>query len=119
MTDSFKEREKAFEAKYHMDQDIQFKVQARRNKLFGLWAAEELGMAGGGAEAYAREVVETNLDEVGDGDIIRKVMADFEEKELEMTPGRLEIKLGRFMEEAKTQVMGEIEAGRQDLSHEP
>ena len=50
---TFSDREKAFEDKYKHDQELQFKVEARRNKLLGLWAAELMGLAGADAQAYA------------------------------------------------------------------
>ena len=54
---TFNEREKAFEKKYEHDQDLQFKVNARKNKLLGLWAAGLMGKSGADAEAYAKDVV--------------------------------------------------------------
>lgn len=119
MSDSLKEREKAFEAKYHLDQEVQFRVQARRNKLFGLWIADMLGMAGGGAETYAKEMVRVNLEEVGDADILRKAMADLDEQEVDMTEGRLKMHLEKLMAQARTEVMDEVSQGKQAISHEP
>ncbi len=73
---TFDNREKGFEAKYKHDQETQFKVNARRNKLLGLWAAEKLGLDGAAAEAYAKEVVVADFDEPGDEDVFRKVWGD-------------------------------------------
>ena len=117
-TDSFKQREQAYEAKYHMDQEINFKIVARRNKLLGLWAAEEMGMAGGGAETYAHEVVEAEMPK-GDASVIEKVMADLDNAEVDMTEGRLQIKMNKFAEEAKEQILAEIASGKQTLSTDP
>ena len=78
------DREKAFEAKFQKDQELQFKVNARRNKLLGLWAAEKMEMSGGDAEAYAKEVVAADFDEPGEDDVVRKVLADLEGKGLEI-----------------------------------
>lgn len=69
------DREKAFENKYAHDQDMKFRIVARRNKLLGLWAAELLGKAD--AAAYASEVVASDFEEAGDEDVVRKVAADF------------------------------------------
>ena len=55
---TFDEREKDFEARFKHDQELQFKVKARRNRLLGLWAAERMGLSGDAAQAYAKEVVE-------------------------------------------------------------
>jgi hypothetical protein len=69
------DREKAFENKYAHDQDMKFRIVARRNKLLGLWAAELLGKAD--AAAYASEVVASDFEEAGDEDVVRKVAGDF------------------------------------------
>ncbi len=111
MSDAFNEREKGFEAKFRLDQELEFKIDARRNKLFGLWAAEAMGMAGGGAEAYARSVVAADLEEKGDDDVIRKVFRDLQQHEVDITEGRLRIKLEKFHAEARRQIMSEIESG--------
>ncbi|MEL6662122.1 MAG: DUF1476 domain-containing protein [Pseudomonadota bacterium] len=78
MSNSFDDRERAEEAKYALDQETQFKVMARRNKLLGLWAADLLGKDGAAAEAYAKEVVLSDLEEAGDEDVFRKVRGDFD-----------------------------------------
>jgi hypothetical protein len=77
MTDVFDEREKAFEAKYKLEEEKRFKAEARRNKLLGLWAAKRMGMKTADHEAYAAEVVRIDLTEPGVGDVVRKVAKDF------------------------------------------
>ncbi len=77
---SFDNRENAFENKFAHDAETQFKIDARRNKLLGLWAAELLGKSGEEAAAYAVEVVKSDFEEAGDEDVIRKVVADLEGK---------------------------------------
>ena len=77
---SFNEREKGYEAKFKQDQEFQFKATARRNKLLGLWAAEKLGLSGGDADAYAKEVVVADFEEPGDEDVVRKVAGDLDGK---------------------------------------
>jgi hypothetical protein len=74
------DREKAFEQKFKMDQDLQFKVNSRAVKALGLWAAEKLGMSGDDADCYADTVVDADFDEPGFEDVYRKVMADFDAK---------------------------------------
>lgn len=76
----FDDRERAEEAKFSLDQQSLFKAQARRDKLLGLWAADLLGYAGEEADAYAKSVVISDLEEPGDEDVIRKVLADFDAK---------------------------------------
>ncbi|MCY4461385.1 MAG: DUF1476 domain-containing protein [Albidovulum sp.] len=84
--ESFKDRQDAFEKKFARDEELQFKVQARGNKLVGLWAAELLGKSGPEADAYAREVIMSDLEEVGLEDVYRKLAADLgtlaDEKEI-------------------------------------
>lgn len=110
MADAFHDREQAFEAKFKLDEELEFRARARRNKLLGLWAAEAMGMAGGGAEAYARQVVAVDLEEPGDEDVIRKVMKDLSEHDVDMTEGRLRIKLEKMLQAAREQIMKETEA---------
>ena len=104
---TFNDREKAFEDKYKHDQELQFKVEARRNKLLGLWAAELMGLAGADAQAYAKEVVASDFEEPGDADVVRKVLGDLEAKGQEMTEHRLRKKMDELLLEAKQQVMSE------------
>ena len=104
---SFNEREKAFENKYKHDQELQFKVEVRRNKLLGLWAAELLGLSGADAEAYAKEVIASDFDEPGDDDVLRKVLADFETNSADMSAHRLRKKMDELTELAKQQLMDE------------
>ncbi|CAA0098897.1 Uncharacterised protein [Starkeya nomas] len=92
---TFDDREDAFEAKYAHDQSLRFKALARRNKALGLWAAEKLGLAGAEAEAYARSVVEADLEEAGDEDVYRKLKTDFDAKGLDVSEHRIR----RTMEE--------------------
>lgn len=73
---TFDERENAYEAKFAHDEEMQFKANARRNKLVGLWAAEILGKSGDDAEAYAIEVVKSDFEEAGHDDVVRKVTGD-------------------------------------------
>ncbi|MDF2813788.1 MAG: hypothetical protein K0S56_4819 [Microvirga sp.] len=76
----FDERKDAFEKKFAHDEELRFKATARRNKLFGLWAAEQLGKSGTDADAYAKSVVLADFEEAGDADVLRKVQADLSRK---------------------------------------
>ena len=102
---SFDEREKAFENKYARDEELQFKVIARRNKLLGLWAAEQLGKDGADAEAYAKEVVVADFDEPGDDDVKRKVLADLEAAGIEISGEEVRAQMNRLLADAKQQLM--------------
>lgn len=73
---TFDDRERAFETKFAHDEEMKFRVNARRMKLLGLWAAELMGKTGAEAQAYAIEVVKSDFEEAGHEDVVRKVAAD-------------------------------------------
>lgn len=101
---AFDERENAFESKYAHDAEMQFKADARRNKLLGLWAAELLGKTGDDASAYATEVVKSDFEEAGHEDVYRKISGDLGDKVDEAT---IRAKMAELMVEAKAQLMDE------------
>jgi hypothetical protein len=101
----FDEREKDFEARFKHDQELAFKVTARRNKLLGLWAAQHLGLAGAAADAYAAEVVSADFARPGDSDVIEKVAADFAAKGVALGAPAIADELQRCFATAKLQVM--------------
>jgi len=72
----FDDRERAFEAKYARDEEMQFRVIARRNRLLGEWAARRMGLSEAETESYAKDVVRSDFEEAGEHDVIRKVMGD-------------------------------------------
>jgi hypothetical protein len=102
---SFDDRENAFESKFAHDADMQFRAEARRNKLLGLWAAELLGKSGDDAAEYAASVVAADFEEAGSDDVVRKVAADLGSKASE---DEIRAKLTALMGEAKSQLMSEI-----------
>ena len=108
MSDTFQNREKSFEAKFKLDEEQQFKAEARRNKLLGLWAAEKMGISGADADAYAKEVISSDMEEPGPEDVIRKVMADFTAKGVAMTDDELRGQLNRCMGQASEQIRSEF-----------
>ena len=73
---TFDDREKAFERKFEHDQELQFKANARRNKLLGLWAAGLMGKTGDEAESYAREIVAADFEKPGHDDVIERLVKD-------------------------------------------
>ena len=101
---TFDDRKNAFEAKFAHDEEMQFKVVARRNKLLGLWAAELLGKSGADADAYAVEVVKSDFEEAGHDDVVRKVTGDLGNKADEAT---IRSKMDELLSMAKSQVMSE------------
>ncbi|MBT8457794.1 MAG: DUF1476 domain-containing protein [Rhodobacteraceae bacterium] len=102
---TFDEREHAFENKFAHDAEMQFKAEARRNKLLGLWAAGLMGMDGSAAEAYAKEVVKADFQEAGHEDVYRKLAGDLGEKADEAT---IRAKIAELMAVAKAQLLDEI-----------
>ena len=72
----FDDRERAFEAKFARDEEMQFRVIARRNRLLGEWAARQMGLTEAEAESYAKDVIRSDFEEAGEHDVIRKVLGD-------------------------------------------
>ena len=101
---SFDDRENAFENKFAHDAQMQFKAEARRNKLIGLWAAGLLGKSGDEAEAYAKEVIKSDFEEAGDEDVLRKLAGDLGDAADEAT---IRAKMTEMMAEAKAQLLNE------------
>jgi len=102
---TFDDRENAFEAKFAHDAEMQFKAEARRNKLLGLWAADLMGKSGDDAEDYAKEVVRADFEEAGDEDVYRKVAGDLGDNADEAT---IRAKMTELMATAKSQLIAEI-----------
>ncbi len=102
---SFDDRERAEEARYALDQQTQMRVTARRNKLLGLWAAGLMGVSGDQAETYAKSVVVADLEEAGDGDIIRKVLGDLKAAGITRTEADLKAELARLLPVAREEIL--------------
>jgi len=101
---TFDERENAFEAKFAHDEEMQFKAQARCNKLLGLWAAEKLGKSGTEADDYAKTVVIADFEEAGHEDVVRKVSGDLGSLS---SDDEIRAKMAELLPEAKAQVLSE------------
>lgn len=104
---TFDGRKQAEEAKYTHDQEFRFKVNARRNKLLGLWAAELMGIDGPEADAYAKEVVQSDFERPGDSDVLEKVLGDLTSRNIDMDERRVRKQMDRLLEEAQAQVTSE------------
>ncbi len=102
---TFDDRENAFENKYAHDAEMQFKAEARRNKLLGLWAAELMGKSGDAAAEYAKGVVKADFEEAGHEDVVRKVSGDLGDK---ASDDEIRAKMAELMVVAKTQIMDEV-----------
>jgi hypothetical protein len=103
----FKKRKQAAENRFKHDQEIEFKIGVRRNKLLGLWAAELLGISGDAAESYAKEVIESDFDRPGDEDVLEKVLKDLTDKGLDVSSSKLRKEMDRLMDVARAQVKSE------------
>ncbi|PKQ07679.1 MAG: DUF1476 domain-containing protein [Alphaproteobacteria bacterium HGW-Alphaproteobacteria-11] len=101
---TFDKRQDGFEKKFAHDEELRFKANARRNKLLGLWAAGLLGKSGADAEAYAHDVVTSDLKEAGDQDVFDKVRADFDAAGVEQSDHQLRRTMDELMEEAIRQL---------------
>ena len=105
MDDPFKERKKKYEEKWAHDEELRFKIGARRNKLLGLWAAAELGMTGAAADDYASAVVAADLQ--GGDSMLRKLRADFDAAKLAHSDHVIERRMEELLADAAEQIMHE------------
>ena len=106
---SFDDRKRGEEARYAMDEATEFKVMARRNKLLGLWIAEQMDLIGDDADAYAKTVVLADLEEPGDEDVFRKVQADIASKSLNISDDLLRERMAELIPVARDQITGEAD----------
>jgi hypothetical protein len=102
---TFDDRERAFETKYARDQDMQFRIVARRNKLLGQWAAGLMGLSEAEAASYASDVVRADFEEAGDEDVIRKVLGDLTSAGVECDEAKIRQALEHKTVEARRQLM--------------
>ncbi|MDE1148782.1 MAG: DUF1476 domain-containing protein [Azospirillaceae bacterium] len=102
---TFDDREQAFEAKFKHDEELLFRIYARRARLVGQWAAEHLGLEGEAADAYAREMVSEDLKEPGHKDILVRIEADFSAKGVDISAHRIEKEIEHTLEVARQQIM--------------
>ena len=103
----FDQRKEGFEKKFAHDAELQFKANARRNKLLGLWAAELMGLSGDAADAYAMEVVKSDFEEAGDEDVFRKVRADFDAKNIDQSDHQIRRTMDELLVTAAEQIQNE------------
>jgi hypothetical protein len=107
MTNGFDDRKKAEEERFAHDEELRFKAEARRNYKLGLWVAELIGLTGAAAEDYAKTVIMADLEEPGDDDVVRKVMADLKAKGVDVSEHRVRNRMAQLMEEAKQEILRE------------
>ena len=102
---TFDDRENAFEAKFAHDEEMAFRVTARRNKLTGLWAAAKMGLTPEETDSYAKSVVQADFEEVGDEDVVRKLMGDLTSAGVETNDEEIRKALTDFTVAARRQLM--------------
>ena len=102
---TFDDRESAFETKFSRDEEMSFRVTARRNKLVGQWAAEAMKLTPEEADAYAKSVVQADFEEGGDDDVVRKLIADLGQAGIETDEAIVRQALAERMIEARRQLM--------------
>ncbi|WP_340151721.1 DUF1476 domain-containing protein [uncultured Sneathiella sp.] len=100
----FDDRKRGQEGKFAHDQEMEFKVMVRRNKLLGIWVAELLGKTGADAEAYAKEVIISDMEEKGDEDVFRKVRGDLDAANVEMSDHRIRRQMEELLASAREQI---------------
>lgn len=104
----FDDRERAEEAKFARDEEMLFRVHARRNRLLGVWAAERMGLDAAETEAYAKSVVQADFEEAGDEDVIRKLLGDIVSSGVEVDESEIRNAMDAKAIEARRQLMGEV-----------
>lgn len=105
---AFEDREKAFEAKFQLDEELVFKVNARRDKLLGLWAAAKMGLTGQQAEIYARSVVYSDLADSRHDAMIAKLKADLDKAGAFFTPAELRAEMDKLIVRARDEIATEL-----------
>ena len=105
---SFSDKERAEEAKYAHNEEMQFRVAARRNRLLGGWAAEKMGLTAAEADAYGKEVIQADFEEAGDEDVIRKVLGDLTAAGIEVDEAEIRSALEAKAIEARRSLMGGV-----------
>lgn len=103
---TFDQRERGFEAKFSLDQELDFRVQVRLRRLMGLWAAEKMGLEGQEAEDYAQEVVHADVEDPEDHDVVSKLLIDFGKREIDVTVSEVRKELERLLPRVRDEVLG-------------
>jgi hypothetical protein len=105
---TFDDREQAFENKFAHEQEMAFRVTARRNRLLGVWAAELMKLTPEETDAYAKAVVQSDFEEAGDEDMIRKLYGDLVSANVDVDEAKIRSMLDEKLIEARRQLMGSM-----------
>jgi len=103
----FDDRERAFETKFAHDEQMNFRIVARRNRLLGEWAARKMGLSEEETASYAKDVVRADFEEAGDEDVVRKVLGDLTAAGVEIGDDEIREALAHKLVEAKRQIIQE------------
>ena len=101
----FDDRERAFEAKFADDEEMKFRIIARRNKLLGQWAARRMGLTEAETESYGTDVVRSDFEETGDDVVVRKILGDLTAAGVECDEGAVTEALRNKEIEARRQII--------------
>jgi hypothetical protein len=101
----FDDRERAFESKFARDEEMKFRIIARRNRLLGEWAARQMGLSDAETESYAKDVVRADFEEAGDHDVVRKVLGDLTAAGIEVDESKIVDALRNKEVEARRQII--------------
>ena len=101
----FNDRERAFETKFAHDEEMKFRVLARRNRLLGEWAARKMGLSEVEGQSYAKDVVRADFEEAGEEDVIRKVLGDLTSAGIDTSDTEIRQTLEHKTAEAKRQLI--------------
>ena len=102
---TFDDRKDAFETKFARDEEMAFRVTARRNRLVGAWAAQQMKLTPEEADAYGKAVVQADFEEAGDGDVVRKLVGDLLAAGVDIDEAAVRRALDEQMVEARRQLM--------------
>lgn len=105
---TFQDKERAEEAKFAHDEEMLFRIHARRNRLLGAWAAEQMGLSAAEADAYSKAVVQADFEEAGDEDVVRKLLGDLVSAGVETDEARIRAALAAKQIEARRALIGEV-----------
>ena len=103
----FDDREKAFENQFAREEELQFRITARRNRLLGEWAADKMGLTPEERDSYAKSVVQADFEESGDEDVVRKVLGDVTSAGADIDEAAVRAAMGELAVEARRQFIGE------------
>lgn len=107
---TFDDRERSFEKKFALDEELKFRSEQRRNRLLGEWAAAKLGITGQGVEDYVKALRKADLTMKGDEDVFHKVRKDFDDKGVTVPDAELRRAMADFLAQAVAQIEGERKA---------